>query len=208
MSSNKTILHAIAQFISVLFNPLVIPSLGTLMIFHAGNIFNLWPSTVVAWIVFVISLGTLWLPLVVLQLLKQFQYITDLRMNGMKERILPYTLVLIIFLITYFMIRHLIIPDVVDKIILSSCIAISVNIIFLFYWKISSHAMGAGGLLALSFVLFLRWQATNFTLLYLVILIAGMVCWARLWLEAHTEKQVYAGLSVGFAITAFVLSYF
>lgn len=207
MNQNEKILHAIAQFISACFNPLVIPSLATLMIFCSGNIFVLWPSAVVAWIVFVVSMGTLWMPLVVLQLLKQFQYITDLRMPGMKERILPYTLVMILFLITYFMIRRLNIPEVVVNIIFSSCIAIGVNIIFLFYWKISSHAMGAGGLLALTFVLFLRWQANNFTLLYLAILIAGMVCWARLWLEAHTEKQVYAGLVVGFVITAFVLTY-
>ncbi|HOK51436.1 MAG TPA: phosphatase PAP2 family protein [Bacteroidales bacterium] len=207
MKQFEKMLAFFAQAVSVAFNPLVIPTLGTVIIFRSGNIFSLWPSSVVVWIVFIVSLGTLWLPLVILQLLKHMQYISNMRLDSMKERIFPYTLILITFVSTYLMIQRLNIPSIVTNIVLSSCLAIGVNILFLFYWKISSHAMGVGGLLALVWVLLWRWHSDNVMLMPIAIIIAGLVSWARLWLEAHTEKQVYVGLAIGFLITFSVLMF-
>jgi len=207
MKQFEKMLAFFAQAVSVAFNPLVIPTLGTVIIFRSGNIFSLWPSSVVVWIVFIVSLGTLWLPLVILQLLKHMQYISNMRLDSMKERIFPYTLILITFVSTYLMIQRLNIPSIVTNIVLSSCLAIGVNILFLFYWKISSHAMGVGGLLALVWVLLWRWHSDNVMLMPIAIIIAGLVSWARLWLEAHTEKQVYVGLALGFLITFSVLMF-
>ncbi|MEJ5264819.1 MAG: phosphatase PAP2 family protein [Bacteroidales bacterium] len=207
MKQIEKMLAFFAQAVSVAFNPLVIPTLGTVIIFRSGNIFSLWPSSVVVWIVFIVSLGTLWLPLVVLQLLKHMQYISNMQLDSMKERIFPYTLILITFVSTYLMIQRLNIPSIVTNIVLSSCLAIGVNILFLFYWKISSHAMGVGGLLALVWVLLWRWHSDNVMLMPIAIIIAGLVSWARLWLEAHTEKQVYVGLAIGFLITFSVLMF-
>lgn len=207
MKQIEKMLAFFAQAVSVAFNPLVIPTLGTVIIFRSGNIFSLWPSSVVVWIVFIVSLGTLWLPLVILQLLKHMQYISNMQLDSMKERIFPYTLILITFVSTYLMIQRLNIPSIVTNIVLSSCLAIGVNILFLFYWKISSHAMGVGGLLALVWVLLWRWHSDNVMLMPIAIIIAGLVSWARLWLEAHTEKQVYVGLAIGFLITFSVLMF-
>ena len=37
------------------------------------------------------------------------------------------------------------------------------------------------------------------------VLVSGIVMWARLYLQAHTEKEVYTGFLLGFATTSLVL---
>lgn len=205
MNQFDSFLQRTANFISILFNPLIIPTLGTILVFRSGGLFSLWPLGIVTWTVLIVSLGTLWLPLVILQLLKCMQFIPDLQLENLEDRRIPYTLVLVPYIITCYYLRQLPVPEAVSNMVISATVALGVNIIFLFFWKISSHAIGVGGLVALVLVLFLRWHATHFTILYLAIFIAGLVCWARLWLMVHTVSQVYAGFATGFLITFLIL---
>jgi membrane-associated phospholipid phosphatase len=207
MQTNNKLITSIAQFISVILNPLVIPTLGTLMVFKSGNFFSIWPANVVIWIVFIVSLGTLILPMAILLSLHYLQFISNIHLHERNERIFPYSLLLIPYWATYLLLKRTHLPALVPDIVLAASIALVINIVILFRWKISSHAIGVGGLLSFAFVLFTRWHSTNIGWLSFCILAAGLVSSARLWLNAHTEKQVYAGALIGFLITTVVLSY-
>jgi membrane-associated phospholipid phosphatase len=60
------------------------------------------------------------------------------------------------------------------------------------YWKISAHAMG---ITAPMVVLVAHYGAQPFPFLVLI----PLVCWARVYLRAHTALQVIAGSALGFA---------
>jgi membrane-associated phospholipid phosphatase len=66
-------------------------------------------------------------------------------------------------------------------------------------WKISIHMVGIGGLLGAVLALTTyHYPMDALILLCSIILIAGGLASARLWLGAHTKGQVYAGFAVGF----------
>jgi len=69
------------------------------------------------------------------------------------------------------------------------------------YWKISTHALGITAPLAALTLLYGR-QPLPFLVLI------PMVCWARVYLKAHTVMQVVAGATLGAATTAFFFSLF
>jgi membrane-associated phospholipid phosphatase len=69
------------------------------------------------------------------------------------------------------------------------------------YWKISTHAIGITAPLAALTLLYGR-QPLPF------IVLVPMVCWARVYLKAHTIMQVIAGAALAIATTAFFFSIF
>jgi membrane-associated phospholipid phosphatase len=62
------------------------------------------------------------------------------------------------------------------------------------YWKISTHALGITAALAVLTLLY-----GNQTLPFLVLI--PMVCWARVYLKAHTQLQVIAGAALAIGST-------
>jgi membrane-associated phospholipid phosphatase len=69
------------------------------------------------------------------------------------------------------------------------------------YWKISTHAIGITAPLAALTLLYGR-QPLPFLVLI------PMVCWARVYLKAHTIAQVIAGAALAVATTGFFFSLF
>lgn len=69
------------------------------------------------------------------------------------------------------------------------------------YWKISTHALGITAPLAALTLLYGR-QPLPFMVLI------PMVCWARVYLKAHSIMQVIAGAALAVATTAFFFSLF
>ncbi|MBL0145898.1 MAG: hypothetical protein IPP48_09160 [Chitinophagaceae bacterium] len=76
---------------------------------------------------------------------------------------------------------------------LASSAALLANI----YFKISMHAIGVGGLLGV-FLLIMKSNTMLMTWpLAAAVLIAGLVCTARLLISDHSTKDIYSGLLVG-----------
>ncbi|HZV77819.1 MAG TPA: hypothetical protein VFF63_08695 [Candidatus Babeliales bacterium] len=69
------------------------------------------------------------------------------------------------------------------------------------YWKISTHAIGITAPLAALTLIYGR-QPLPFMVLI------PMVCWARVYLKAHTVMQVVAGAALAVVTTAFFFSLF
>ena len=77
---------------------------------------------------------------------------------------------------------------------ISSSAALIANI----YFKISMHAIGMGGLVGIAFVIMQQNTMLMTWPLSAALLIAGLVCTSRLLISDHTQKEIYAGLLVGF----------
>ena len=66
---------------------------------------------------------------------------------------------------------------------------------------ISTHAIGAGGFIALYAYLTMHLHVSSFNpFLIASILATGISLWSRLFLNAHTERQIYSGLALGFSV--------
>jgi membrane-associated phospholipid phosphatase len=66
---------------------------------------------------------------------------------------------------------------------------------------VSTHMVGLGGLMGLVSVLQHFYGLNIGGLLVVCMLVSGLVGTARLYLQHHTESQVYAGFMLGYIVT-------
>jgi membrane-associated phospholipid phosphatase len=65
-------------------------------------------------------------------------------------------------------------------------------------WKVSAHMVGIGGVIGAVIALSVQLDTDFFYILSSLILLAGLLGYSRLKLNAHTPAQVYLGFVVGF----------
>ncbi len=79
-------------------------------------------------------------------------------------------------------------------------VAGAINLLINFRWKISAHAAGVAGVVALLIRIIRDGLPQDGAFLWLLIAIglSGILGTARVWLGRHTAWQVIAGYAVGF----------
>lgn len=137
-------------------------------------------------------------PLITVLLAKGLGFLSSIHLKTQKERIIPYVASNLYYFWMCYVLRNQ--PEFPKEaiilsmaIFLASCAGLIANI----YMKVSMHAMGMGILVAFVAMLALN-QANNYTLYFSVaLLIAGVVCTARLIVSDHTSAEIYTGLLIG-----------
>ncbi len=128
-------------------------------------------------------------------------------METRQERIWPMFITGMFFITGYYLLSLIpVIPGFILNFILATIITIFVALIITYFWKISVHMIGmgglTGGLLAFSYIFGL-----DIHLLFsALIIIAGLLGVARLTLNAHTLTQVCYGFLLGFFIVFIFVS--
>ena len=98
-------------------------------------------------------------------------------------------------------------PPVMASFIFGVFLAASAALLANIYFKVSMHAIGMGGwtglfwLIAKDNSMLMTWPLAT------VLLFTGIVCTARLLVSDHTQKDIYAGLLIGFVcqiVAAFI----
>jgi membrane-associated phospholipid phosphatase len=130
--------------------------------------------------------------------------VKTLNINERNERIIPLFITMALYYLSYISMNQVFhqldisIHAAIKAFILAATIAIGITTIITFFWKISLHMVGVGGLLGLLVALMLRYHVFNQTSLIIAIVLFGLVGFARLWLKAHTNAQTYIGYLIGF----------
>ena len=117
----------------------------------------------------------------------------DMELSDRHEHVVPYM-------------YKMMLPFWFISLLLGACVALIMALLINFFWKISAHAIGTGGLLG-GIMGVARIHLINpYWAFIIVILIAGLVGTSRIFLKRHTPMQVYAGFCLGFICT-FVASF-
>ena len=203
--TNK-ILSVSARITSIIFHPLLIPTLGFLLLFNSGFYFTLIPWGIKRMVLLVVFLSTCVLPALSIGLLSLNQKF-DLNMDKNTDRVLPLILSSVFYYSGYLILRRLPIFPIYNFFLLAS---IPVQIVLLFIslkWKISAHSAAIGGLLGGFIAMSFLFQENPSLILISLILIAGIVGTSRLVLEKHTNWQVYSGFLLGFLVMNLVFMF-
>ena len=190
----------LAQTLSVVFHPLLVPSYLFYLILYVL------PSSLVTfplvsrWLVqLVVFFSTFLIPTLGTLALIKTGYVSSITTEERSERALPLLFTLVCFAMTSYMFyqeKHF------DRLFFLIMLVITAGVLFTYlisyFWKISAHGIGLGGALGL-LVLLHTWLPAD-TSIYLVagtVFICGTVLSARLALDAHTPAEVYAGFGLG-----------
>lgn len=200
--------NTVAKVLSVIFHPLLMPLLGVVFIFYSNSYVSYLPGDVKRIILLVIAANTLGLPLLMMPLFIQFGAVKSLAMESSKERVLPLAFTLIPYVLSVYFLVKLPIPFVIAAFMLGASLIIASCMIISYWWKISIHLVGVGGMVGFIIAFSVRLYTDVLPYLLIAILIAGLLASARLYAKAHRPAQVYAGFILGFLIMMLVILIF
>ena len=204
----------LARFISILFHPLFILFYLLLILLlvnpYAFNLTDRVDKGFVFISIFMISIG---LPLISIVMMRFVGFVNTLEMQEKSERIGPLIATSIFYLWLFINLKRVaIIPPIYQSLVLGSVIALFIAFFINNFSKISLHAIGVGGLMAGFIIIRKLWAYHAFEieilsnqytvgidlLMILIVLVCGLVCFARLYLKAHNREEVYGGFILGF----------
>lgn len=199
----------IALALTVIFQPLIVPSLVIALLFYVipeatsvpkGNRWSVW---------LLIMETTFLIPMLSVIGMRMTSLIPSMQMATIKERIWPFSMTTLFYLMTsafFYFKLHIDVLVVYSLLVITCCVLVLTLITF--FWRISAHMTGLSGLLAIIIVLALKFSAHS--LLYpmiAVIILCGAVSSSRLYLEAHKPNEILGGFLLGFSI-CFVAFYY
>lgn len=203
----------LATFLSGAFHPLIMPTILFMVLFFLAPVslgiegIDMTFKWIVIGFVFIYTFA---IPAYLVYLLKRWGYISSLKLEKLHERRIPYLLTAIIYAVLgYFMYTKNSALFACAYILWSISLVILFVALISFWWQISAHAAGVGGVVgAMAGVMVKFGETALFMPLLFSMILAGYVIGARLQLNAHTPKQVWSGLLLGVLISLGAVSYF
>lgn len=198
-TETETVITAFAHFLSWVFVPLLMPVYAAVLAFSYSVLAFTGLGTRLMFLL-IILLVNVAIPSILVLALKKIGLVKDVGLNNQKERLIPYLAGIICLIGTAVFLGLKEAPSWIVMFYFGGAVAGVIEVIVNFWWKISVHAAGIAGIVALLTYLLI----SDFTLpgtqtwLLVSIGVAGLLGAARIWLGRHSLGQVLAGYAVGF----------
>jgi membrane-associated phospholipid phosphatase len=149
------------------------------------------------------------IPCLALGMMRGLGMISDIRLPTREERIAPYIVVGLCYLVGFMQLNNSVFaPNELKSFGLGVTIALFIAFFINLFSKISIHAVGMGGLVAMGLYSLLHTDASKLFILPLLVICAGLVGTARRLLGAHEPADIYGGYMIGFFSIFFALRFF
>lgn len=197
----------LALFFSYVFHPLWMP----LFTFGLAYLVDPWliPSKPVFNFIGLVLIINAVAPLVSIFIMMRRGMISDVEIKNRNERTRPYMIILFYFILTYWLLRNRNVP--VDPAVFSMFLGVIFSVIIAMvinrYWKISAHMLAIGGLIGVMLGLAREIHTGMPFIIGGLIFIAGGVGFSRIFLNAHTHNQVYAGFTLGIVLNYLLVNF-
>ena len=200
-------MRGLAQVISVVFHPLWMP-IATYLVILALDPFIYVHQSVFSFLLFILIINTL-APGISVAIMVKRKMVTSLEIKNRKERLAPFILVLLYYILAYILIRvkGIQVPEEIMSLLSALIFSLLVAMLVSLRMKISVHLMAQGAIAGVLIALSIKHNLGLSAAVSLAVLIAALAAWARLKLEVHSLKEVYAGYLTG-AIIQFVFLFY
>lgn len=195
-------MRILAKLISIVFHPLLLTSYLLILIhFYFPAMLMIAPQNFRPVLAFTFCFTFLF-PAITILMFKQFGTISSYSMELRMERIIPFIGISITYVVMTFLFYYRVSfsPNFNSLILLVTALVVTATVITFFY-KVSVHSLAMWGGIGMMMTLnkameqtYLIWPTA------LIIAAAGAVMSARLYLNAHTPRQIMVGGLVGFGI--------
>lgn len=190
-------LKVLAKTFSFLLHPLFMPTYGILIMFQAGSVAAILPWEVKQYVLMVVVANTLVLPMLLLPIFVKRRMAKDYNFSDKKERMLPLLFTFILYAVTFYFIGGVSLPSIIKGFLLGSTIAVLLTFVVNFFWKVSIHMVGIGGLMGMIFLVILKLLSSIVGFLLVGFLFSGVIGTSRLYLGEHNLKQIAGGYALG-----------
>jgi hypothetical protein len=189
-----------APIISYLFHPLIMPSLGLLLLLNSGTYLSLLDPAAKRAIIFVMALGTLVFPLMMLPILYYRNLVSSYKDATREERMVPQVIILVLYIITFIYFNRLPLSRVIHAYVLSGAVILFLVILLNLRYKICVHSAALGGLTGLIIALIFLYETPLQGVLMLSLFAGGVTGSSRLAMGTNRWWEVLAGYMLGFCV--------
>ena len=185
----------LSKILSYLFHPLLMTTWFTLLLLYTNpfSFAGLSSGIVIA----VIFINTFMFPAISILLMRKLGFIEDLEMPDHKQRIIPLVASIIFYVWAYLATRKINFPYLMGVFMMGVLVSLFASFVINVFYKVSLHMVGvSGALTAIMLLVFVSPSDLSYYFLAMILL-TGAVASARLYLGAHTIKEVYVGFLVG-----------
>lgn len=199
LTDTEKFITRVSNILSWVFVPLLMPVYGIILIFTL-SILSMAPFDTKLVFTLIVFGANFVVPMLAVLLLRKMGLVQDIGLNGRGERTLPYIITVLCLGGTAFFLYMKGAPLWVAMFFAGGALAALVNFLVNFRWKISAHAAGMAGIVAMLIQIMKEGSPSGDITWWIVasIILCGMLCSARVWLGRHTLMQVIAGSAVGF----------
>lgn len=205
----------LANFFSWIFHPIFIPFYSILIIlysfpYHYQHVLDkVWNITIIT-----LFIMTMLFPAIIIFILKKLELVSDLDISEQKQRILPYLIFFFFYLLSFLTMKPKPVSSIVfmeDPLIATALLGATLSLVIGFFCnnflKVSAHANAVANLFMFCALLARYTQKNLFFIVLVSLIIVGLVGSARIYLRAHTVREVYFGIGCGLVgqILAFTL---
>jgi membrane-associated phospholipid phosphatase len=191
----------IARAISFILHPMLLPTYALVILFNLQVYFTVAIPLNAKWMIAIlVFIITGLLPILLTVLMSKLGIIRSLHMSEREERIWPFITTALLYYLAYHLLKQLDLSPVFVRFMLGAFLAVAAGLVVSFFWKISIHMIGMGGLVGAFTGLSLRLMIDMPLLIVILILLSGLTGFARLKLSAHHPLQVLAGFIAGFGV--------
>ena len=208
-------LKILAQTISVIFHPLLMLTYMLIILLVVNPFLFGYRNLKDADMIFIVVFATtVFAPMMIVLVMYLMRWFKSFQMRDKQERIAPYLVCGVFYLSLYLMVSGgNTYPLAFQICTLGVVIAIFVAFFVNNFSLVSIHAVGAGGLVSMVILTHMNFAYSSFDislpgistfvmhkdiLLFISVIVAGMICSARLFLKAHKVSDVYGGFIIGF----------
>lgn len=205
--------------ISYVFHPIFLPIFGLYFLFELPTVsygyidtslFNL-RGDVKNTLYILFGFLTVVAPGISILIMKRNKLITSLQVENREERIYPLVLVILYYVLSYFFLRRMIPEQSVIPFLLPYVFGFTLSVIAAFilnfYIKISLHMVAIFGVAGAITGYFQNQMEYNLWFLLFLIIVGGLVGSSRLYLKAHSLKEIIYGIVFGFGIEYFCMKF-
>jgi len=189
----------LAKFVSTIFHPVLLPTLGFLLLFTSGFYDSLLTTDAKRFILLVIFFSTATLPLLAVAILA-INSKFDMLMPNSRDRIIPLLFASVFYYIGFILLGKINFIPMFKLYMIASVLLIIALLLISFKWNISIHMAATGALTATFFALSFRAGVNPMNAIIIVVIVSGLVGTARLVLNKNNLLQVAAGYILGFII--------
>ncbi|MFN8207226.1 MAG: hypothetical protein U0T82_07440 [Bacteroidales bacterium] len=191
--------------ISWVFHPVIFPLLTSCILFISGTSLQYFNP---AWrnkVLLLIALGTFLLPVSFIPVIYYRRLFNKHAAESGNERFMLLFFTTLAYYLTFHFTRSLPLPALLQAVLLGAAITVFSLLVTSIFFRISLHTAGAGGLTGILLALSLRTGIDLYIALLGAILLAGLVGFARLSLQAHKPVEIYSGFLAGFTVNFAVM---
>jgi len=189
-------MNKLAQFISTIFHPVLLPTWMFLVIIASDLYKILFINVGLCFAIVFVT--TFVFPIISMLILKKFKVIKSLTMEKREERFIPLFIMVVFLYATTRFFKGISMLSLYNFYLICNMLLCVVVFWVNLFWKISFHGIGWGAFSAT--LLILTTISADIYLPFFItsLFISGIVGSARLYLKSHNESQIYVGFIVGF----------